>query len=65
MFQHLLVNFHQVTLQEYNRTQIGRQPQLFGKWKTTLIFSKWKKTSIFKLIEDGLNYEVNGRQPQF
>ena len=27
--QHLAVNVDQVTLQEYNRTQIGRRPQLF------------------------------------
>ena len=34
----------------------GRQPQFFGKWKTTSIF--WK-------MEDDLNFLENGRQPQF
>ena len=55
IFQHLSVNLYQVTLQEYSRTQIGRRPQLFGKWKTTSII--WK-------MEDDLNSLENGQRPQ-
>jgi hypothetical protein len=35
--------------------QNGRQPQFFAKWKILII----------KVIEDNLNFYVNGRWPQF
>jgi hypothetical protein len=46
-FQLFSVNVDQVAIQEYIRIQIGRRPELFGKWKTTSIF--WK-------MEDNLHY---------
>ena len=35
----------------------GRRPELFEKWKTTLIISKWKITQLFWKMEDELNIE--------
>ena len=37
----------QVTIQEFSRTQIGREPQYFSKWKTISFFSQ---------MEDDLNF---------
>jgi hypothetical protein len=41
----------------------GRQPQYFGKWKTTTIFGNWKTTAIFCQMEDDLNILEIGRRP--
>ena len=54
IFQYLSVNVDQVTLQEYSRTQIGRRPQLFGKWKMTSIFWKMEDDLNFLKMEDDL-----------
>ena len=42
----------QVTIQEFSRTQIGRQPQYFSKWKTISIFSQMEDNLNFSKMED-------------
>jgi hypothetical protein len=64
MSQHFPVNVDLIHLQEYSRIQILRQPQFLAKWKTTSTFWKTGDNLNFKVIEDELNFNVNGRQPQ-
>ena len=52
------VNVDQVPTQVCSSTQIGRRPQLFGKWKTT------SDDIIFSQMKYDLNFWGNVRQPQ-
>ena len=60
------INLLENGIHPHFRNQIGRQPQLFGKWKTTSIFWKMKdEPNFFGKMEDDLNFKVNGRRPKF
>ena len=50
---------------DFNIFPNGRQPELFGKWKTTSIIGKWNMTQLFRQMEDYINILVKESQHQF
>ena len=59
------MNVDQLAIQKYSRTQIGRQPKIFNKWKTTIIFENGRRPKFVGKIEDELNFKLNRKCPHF